>query len=241
MFISLRLTIGADRLYILRFVGILDVFGFEIYRGKHVNFEKNTERFKVKYCFSPFDKRGEVLMDTLLMIALVLVGLIAFAFLIFLVYFIMSGKKREEPEEETRPRRKVEFYYDEDMEEAMEGRIFTCDNCGDEVSPYDEECPGCGSKLTPGVFECSNCNREVDPRDRECPHCGEILLPEPYVCPKCSSPVEAESIKCDRCGAEYWSPILLDEKSIDKRRKKMSFEEEPEPEEEEEKPRMRRR
>ena len=82
--------------------------------------------------------------------------------------------------------------FDEEMEEALYRRRVVCPDCGEEVDPYDDECPACGARMTFGEFECSNCGEAVDPRDKECPKCGEILLPDPFVCPKCSKPVEAD-------------------------------------------------
>lgn len=168
-------------------------------------------------------------MDETMLFLLIIIGLIAALVVAYIIYFIYRSRKPKEVGEEIPARyREDEFFYDEGMDEAFSKRVFTCEKCGEEISPYDEECPSCGSRLRPGVFECSNCGREVDPRDKECPHCGEILLPEPYVCPKCGNPVEADSTSCDRCRAKFWSPILLDEGSIKKRRRKI-----PQPEEEE--------
>ncbi|MFW3146731.1 MAG: zinc ribbon domain-containing protein [Thermoplasmatota archaeon] len=174
------------------------------------------------------------------LILLIIIGAI-FIFGLVLVYFIITRRKPEvQALEMERPgygaREMVPF--DEEMEEALYKKRIVCPECGEDVDPYDEECPACGSRMKAGIFECSNCAREVDPRDKECPHCGEILLPDPFVCPSCGRPVEADSSRCDSCGARYWSPIRLDEASLKKRTRREEEEkvEEP-PEEPPEKPR----
>ena len=65
-----------------------------------------------------------------------------------------------------------------------------------------------------------------------------------YVCPRCFKAVEPDSNICPDCGVEYWSPILLDETSLEKKRKDIPEEEHEEeemepPEMEEIRPRRR--
>ena len=165
-------------------------------------------------------------MDTIIWI---LIGIGAFVILMALVWFItkLSQRKPVEvvEEERYRPRKEEMVPFDEEVMEVLERRIIRCANCDEEVSPYDDVCPHCGARLSMNIYECSNCGKEVDPRDRECPHCGEILLPEPYVCPKCFKPVEADASKCDYCGATFWSPILLDEETLKRKKKHIESEE----------------
>jgi DNA-directed RNA polymerase subunit RPC12/RpoP len=173
--------------------------------------------------------------------------LIIFGLLIALViiFWIISRQRRGQVEaiEEDLPRRppREMVVFDEEAAEVLERRIVKCSNCSGEVSPYDEECPNCGARLSLGRYECSNCGSEVDPRDKECPQCGEILLPDPYVCPNCLKPVEMDSQRCDNCGARYWSPILLDEATLKKRRRKLEDTGIPKPEEKPEETSRRRR
>jgi hypothetical protein len=164
--------------------------------------------------------RGDSTMETwalILAVALFLAILLALG----IYYIITQSRKRREIEsvEVEGPRWRTDeiMPFDEDMEEALYKKRVVCPDCGEDVDPYDEECPACGARMTFGEFECSNCGSGVDPRDKECPQCGEILFPDPFVCPNCQSPVEAESERCDSCGARYWSPIRLDEKSMKER------------------------
>ncbi len=172
--------------------------------------------------------------------------LIVFGFLVALIMIIWFISKQQkgnvEAIEDEAPRRGMRemIPFDEEAAEVLERRIVKCSKCDEDVSPYDEECPHCGSRLSIGIYECSNCGETVDPRDKECPHCGENLLPDPYVCPNCLKPVEEDSQKCDSCGSRYWSPILLDEKTMKKKRRKFEEPEEPESEPEPERPRRRR-
>lgn len=176
--------------------------------------------------------RGEKDMDTLY---LIIIAFVVVAAVLMVIWFI-SRQQRQRievvEEENVRSHRDEYIPFDEEAAEVLERRIVKCSECDEEVSPYDEECPNCGARLSMAVYECSNCSKEVDPRDKECPHCGEILLPDPYVCPNCMKPVEEDSTKCDYCGARYWSPILLDEKSLKKKTSRTQPVEEPEPEEE---------
>jgi DNA-directed RNA polymerase subunit RPC12/RpoP len=187
-------------------------------------------------------KRGEVIMDT---IWLILIGVFVALVVVFVIFKVLTSQRRpqvEAIEEDRRPMDRREFVpFDEEAAEVLERRIVRCSKCDEEVSPYDDYCPHCEARLTIGAYECSNCGKDVDPRDKECPHCGEILLPDPYVCPVCGRPVEQDSTKCDSCGAKYWSPILLDEASL--KRKKIAEQPqqvEEEEEVEEERPRRRR-
>ena len=179
-------------------------------------------------------------MDTLW---LVLLG--AFVLIAVVLIIIRFATKQKKPQVEAIEEHERHYHdretipFDEEAAEVLERRIVRCSKCDEEVSPYDEYCPHCDSKLVVGSYECSSCGKDVDPRDKECPHCGEILLPDPYVCPVCGKPVESDSTKCDSCGAKYWSPILLDENSL----KKKKIAEQPieeEPPQEEERPRRRR-
>ena len=171
-------------------------------------------------------------MDTI-----ILIGIIILIVVVFVIgYFLLRQNRRNVvPEAVERPRYHQGFddYIDEDMEEAISRRIFTCPNCDTEVGPFDEECPSCGAHLKVGEFECPNCGQNVDPRDRECPVCGEILTPEPYVCPNCYSVVEPDTRRCDRCGTSFWSPIQLDENTLKKKRREYIREEDEEGKEEE--------
>jgi DNA-directed RNA polymerase subunit RPC12/RpoP/Na+-transporting methylmalonyl-CoA/oxaloacetate decarboxylase gamma subunit len=175
-------------------------------------------------------------MDILIMI---LIGFVLLFFVIAIIWFISRQQRRQVEAIEEEPRaigRREMIPFDDEAAEVLERRIVRCSKCDEEVSPYDEECPHCGARLSVGIYECSSCGKEVDPRDKECPHCGEILLPEPYVCPSCGKPVEEDARRCDICGARFWSPILLDERSL----KKKAVREEPEPEPEPERDSPRR-
>jgi DNA-directed RNA polymerase subunit RPC12/RpoP len=159
-------------------------------------------------------------MDIIIMI---LIGFGLLIAVIAVIWFISRHQRRQVEAIEEEPRRgsmREMVPFDEEAAEVLERRIVRCSKCDEEVSPYDDECPHCGARLTVGIYECSSCGKEVDPRDKECPHCGEILLPEPYVCPNCSKPVEDDARKCDSCGARFWSPILLDEASLKKKVRK---------------------
>ena len=131
--------------------------------------------------------------------------------------------------------------FNEEIEEALYKKRVVCPECGEDVDPYDEECPSCCSRMRSVVFECSNCGKEVDPRDTECPHCGDILLPDPFVCPSCNKPVEIDATRCDNCNARFWSPIRLDEASMKKRMKSFEEPKEEEKVEESDEPAVRRR
>ena len=181
--------------------------------------------------------RGDSTMETWTVILIVAIP-IAILFAIGIYYIMIMSRRRKDIEavEVERPYdRTTEITpFDEDMEEALYKKRVVCPDCGEDVDPYDEECPACGVRLSFGEFECSNCGSSVDPRDKECPQCGEILFPDPFVCPNCQSPVEADSERCDSCGARYWSPIRLDEKSMKERLhsfEEPEFVEEPELEE----------
>jgi len=167
----------------------------------------------------------------------ILIVLVFFLLVIAVVilYFLLRPKRDKVATAEARPgqMRGWSMEDDEEMEEALSRRIFTCPNCDTEVGPYDEECPSCGAHLKVGEFECPNCGQNVDPRDRECPVCGEILTPEPYVCPNCYSVVEPDTRRCDRCGTSFWSPIQLDENTLKKKRREYIREEDEEGKEEE--------
>ena len=172
------------------------------------------------------------------------VGIIVLALVLFVIgYFLLrQNRKTVVPEELDRHRyaHGFEEYMDEEMEEAISRRIFTCPNCNEQIGAFDEECPHCNARLKMGEFECPNCGETVDPRDRECNSCGEILTPDAYVCPKCFSVVEPDSNRCDSCATTYWSPIQLDEKTLQKKRNRFNNDEEvKEKEEEEIKPRRR--
>jgi uncharacterized OB-fold protein len=175
---------------------------------------------------------------------LLAIGLIVIFAIVIIIYYMATRRKSEVEAVEVDRRqggRREMVPFDEDMEEALYRRRVVCPDCGDEVDPYDENCPSCGARMTFGEFECSNCGEAVDPRDKECPKCGEILLPDPFVCPSCSKPVEADATRCDNCGARFWSPIRLDEKAMKDRLKKFADDEEKaEPEEEEARPKRRR-
>lgn len=170
---------------------------------------------------------------TIAIIAFLVILIVGILIAFYYVYFLSRRRTEVEALEYDRPgKRMTEMVpFDEEVEEALYKKRVVCPVCGEDVDPYDEECPACGAKLSSGVFECSNCGKEVDPRDKECPHCGEILLPDPFVCPNCNKPVEMDATKCDSCGARFWSPIRLDEVSMKKRIRKF---EEPEEEPEEE-------
>lgn len=180
-------------------------------------------------------------MDT---IWIVLIGaFVALAVILIIIKFATRQRKPQLEaieEEGQRYHQREMIPFDDEAAEVLERRIVRCSKCDEEVSPYDEFCPHCDARLVIGSYECSSCGKDVDPRDKECPHCGEILMPDPYVCPVCGKPVEGDSTKCDSCGAKYWSPILLDEMSLKKKRRVMEMEAEEKEEEPEEPSRGRR-
>jgi len=172
-----------------------------------------------------------MLMETWLII-LIVVLVIAAVCGLALVYFLTQRKEEVEAVEVGRRQYGNDLTpFDGELEGVLERRTMNCPNCGDVVGPYDEECPACNTRLKAGEYECGNCHTAVDPRENVCPNCGDILLAEPYVCPKCDYPVEADSRKCDNCGATYWSPILLDRKSIKARMRPVEAQVEEKPKE----------
>jgi len=159
---------------------------------------------------------------------IVAIGLIVIFAIVIIIYYIATRKKPEVEAVEVNRRYgggREMVPFDEDMEEALSRRRVVCPDCGEEVDPYDENCPSCGARMIYGEFECSNCGAAVDPRDKECPKCGEILLPDPFVCPSCQRPVDSDATRCDSCGARFWSPIRLDERSMKSRLKKFADDE----------------
>ena len=154
---------------------------------------------------------------------ILLIAFFIIAIAVIVIYYLItkgSSRSEEALEIKDRSRRGSMTPFSDRSDEMLASRQFVCPECGEGVGPRDEECPACGKKLVLGEFECNNCGKTVDPTYTECPYCGEILLPEPYVCPRCHSPVEFDATSCDACKSKFWSPILLDEASMKKRKAK---------------------
>jgi len=164
-----------------------------------------------------------------------IVGGVALVFVavILVVIFLLRPRKPVEAIEEPRSRyQQNTMMIDREVDEEVMNKRFLCPKCSSEVYYDEAECPSCGTRFVNDEFECPSCSKQVDPREKECPYCGEILMEEPYVCPNCSSPVSPESTRCDKCKSTFWSPIRLDQRSLDKRKSKAEIEPEPQPKEE---------
>ncbi|MCK5773240.1 MAG: hypothetical protein KAH57_05580, partial [Thermoplasmata archaeon] len=92
------------------------------------------------------------------------VGIIVLALVVFVIgYFLLrQNRKTVIPEEMDRHSHGFEEYMDEDMEDAISRRIFTCPNCNEQIGAFDEVCPHCDARLKMGEFECPNCGETVD-------------------------------------------------------------------------------
>ena len=156
------------------------------------------------------------------MTLLLVLGGLALVAIFFVLFFIFKQKTPEEAIEVGGYRRSGKLdsisYQDQYDEEVMNKR-FRCPNCDSEIMFDEEQCPSCGTKFMKNQFECPSCSKDVDPREKECPYCGEILLDEPYVCPNCSNPVNPDANSCERCNGKFWSPIRLDQKTLERRRR----------------------
>lgn len=172
-------------------------------------------------------------MDTTLFYIL---GGLALVAIIFVIIYMFRQKAPEEALEvrEQRRGRIDSISYQDSVDEEVLNKKFKCPNCDSEIMYEEDQCPSCGTRFKRNQFECPSCGKDLDPREKECPYCGEILLEEPYVCPNCSNPVEPDANSCERCNAKFWSPIRLDERSIERRRRPVEEEKQPEPEPEKE-------
>jgi predicted amidophosphoribosyltransferase len=159
-----------------------------------------------------------------LWLILLIIALFVGAIVLILVFLIKPKRTVEAIEDQGR-RRYDTLTIEQEVDEEVMNKKFLCPKCNSEVYYDESECPSCQTRFVSGEYECPNCSKQVDPREKECPYCGEILQEEPFVCPNCSSPVAPDATRCDKCNASFWSPIRLDQRSLDRRRRKV----EPEP------------
>jgi len=152
---------------------------------------------------------------------LIFFGLLAFVAIAVVVYFALFRPKRAEEAIEVKgPRRRMDsLVYEEEVDEEIAARKFECPKCSTEIYYNEDECPNCHTRFVKGEYECPSCQKLVDPREKECPYCNEILLEEPFVCPNCGNPVDPAATRCDRCNVSFWSPIRLDRRSLERRKR----------------------